>query len=289
MGQTAGTLALWSVVVHENGVRTLGETIFYFDHATRELPVDVLTGLMIGAAAAFGLEPKGSGRTAAMFAGLAVLVVAVILGGALATVGLDRTLVNLSQSPTRPGVALLAGSHWYYHLLSTGFAMLAALAAGLWLSGSDGLFRYRGPVAAACVAAIWAAVSWGFLSSPDLVRRSFGDPIYLGHQAREILVAVLVVIPLSFGLCLVLAERPVARNSLPGPIALAAVFALAAAGLAAFVGVTALSTGSQAMGQSDDLRVILLPHFYEHVLTYALTGTVAVAMFVWIGSLGRPA
>ena len=42
---------------HEDGVRTLLNTILYFEHATRELPLDILLGLVIGGAATFALTP----------------------------------------------------------------------------------------------------------------------------------------------------------------------------------------------------------------------------------------
>ena len=48
-----GSLWPWTRVVHEDGQRTLLLTIFYFEHATRELPLDVLLGIAIGGCACF--------------------------------------------------------------------------------------------------------------------------------------------------------------------------------------------------------------------------------------------
>src|SRR5436190_7621742 len=56
-----GTARLWSVVVHEGGRYTLGETIAYYRHFLRELPVVVTYAAATSAAAA----TYGPGRAGA--------------------------------------------------------------------------------------------------------------------------------------------------------------------------------------------------------------------------------
>ena len=77
----------WRLPVHEDGVRTLLDTLFYYEHATRELPQDLLLGAGIGACvyAAFPAV-KGVSRPS-LPAPAVTLVVAVILIGALIQTG----------------------------------------------------------------------------------------------------------------------------------------------------------------------------------------------------------
>ena len=57
-----GTAWPWNTVVHEDGRRTLLETIFYFDHALGELPLDLLLSAAVaGAAIAFRTRLTGLG------------------------------------------------------------------------------------------------------------------------------------------------------------------------------------------------------------------------------------
>src|SRR5262245_48833897 len=61
----AGTPWPWSRVVHEDGHRTLLQTIFYFEHATRELLLDgVLAMFVAGAVRYFHPLPRGAGDSA---------------------------------------------------------------------------------------------------------------------------------------------------------------------------------------------------------------------------------
>ena len=48
-----GTPFIWNEVAHEDGVRTFGATFLYFEHAVRELPGDLMLGLVIGGALAY--------------------------------------------------------------------------------------------------------------------------------------------------------------------------------------------------------------------------------------------
>src|SRR5688572_21678442 len=43
----------WLEIVHETGDRTLLGTILYYEHATRELPLDVLLGMAVAGSALF--------------------------------------------------------------------------------------------------------------------------------------------------------------------------------------------------------------------------------------------
>ena len=52
-----GTIWPWTRVVHEDGRHTLIGTILYFEHATRELPLDVILGIAIGGCVFFAFPP----------------------------------------------------------------------------------------------------------------------------------------------------------------------------------------------------------------------------------------
>ena len=121
-----GTAWPWTHVVHEDGRRTLIETILYFDHATRELPLDVILGVAIGGCVFFafppapddqGAERAGSTRRVLTLALMTVVILAVILVGTAAKGGIGLVFDELLQNRTRFGVPLEFGSHWRYHLL----------------------------------------------------------------------------------------------------------------------------------------------------------------------------
>src|SRR2546423_8217140 len=53
----AGTPWPWNRVVHEDGQHTLLETIFYFEHATRELVLDAVLALAVAGAVRYFYTP----------------------------------------------------------------------------------------------------------------------------------------------------------------------------------------------------------------------------------------
>ena len=76
----------WLEFVHESGDRTLIDTIFYFEHAARELPLDLIIGVAIGGSVLYAL-PLQSGfgdtnpRARARLLLLAVAIVCVVIVG----------------------------------------------------------------------------------------------------------------------------------------------------------------------------------------------------------------
>ena len=113
----------WFEVVHESGDRTLLQTVFFFEHTARELPLDLILGAAVGSCALFacppGPEPE-SGK-ASCRSSLAIgllLVIVVIVVGTLRVGGWPMLEENLLQFPTRPGAPREWGGHWRYHLLS---------------------------------------------------------------------------------------------------------------------------------------------------------------------------
>ena len=77
--------------MHEDGRRTLIETIFYFEHATRELPLDVILGIAIGGSVLFAFAPynrrvertSGSWRTFGWVLLTAIILSVILFGTAV--------------------------------------------------------------------------------------------------------------------------------------------------------------------------------------------------------------
>lgn len=273
---------LWSTIVHESGDRTLGQTILYYQHAARELPVDLILGLGVGGSVAFLFPPGRRRRRRRMlsFAAALIVVSAVILVATVSIGGLPMLTENLLQMPTRPGEPLEWGSHWRYHLLSQLsllFLSFGLAAPVLLLAGRRSGHR-RGAAVVAASVAVFAVLTiiFGFGSE------SLRDPVYLGHQAREVFTHALVGIPLGWGVCLALARDSWTRNE-SGSVSLAWPIASGAAGvvLALYLAAASVMTSAASQGQSDSLAVLIFPHFFEHVFSYIVTALAAAVVFEW--------
>jgi hypothetical protein len=274
---------LWPVIVHESGDRTLARTIFYYEHAARELPLDLLLGAVVGGAARFvypGTAPRRSGRLAVL-ALLAAGVAALIVGGTLWVGGPALLRENILQFPTRPGEALAWGGHWRYHLLSQAMLLLTAFglaAPALFLAGGNRRGGRRGLRIVGASLGLFLGLSVVFVPGVE----SFRDPVVLGHQAREVMTHALVTVPMAWGVCLLLARGVPGRAA--GATVSVAVPALASgAGVAItlYLQVASLATGATAEGQSESLAVLVFPHFFEHTFSYALASLTAGAVFEW--------
>ncbi len=283
-----GTLWLWQVVVHEDGRRTFAQTLFYFEHATRELPLDLLLGLAVGAGAAAALGRAAdageaeSGQRRPLGLLFALLACILLMIGATAwQLGADAVGDNLLQYHTRAGAPLVWGAHWRYHLLERGPLILLALG----LSSALVALRRSKPEPRAEIAG-WTVLAMFLgltaLFTPDLaaLAEPFTDPRFLGHQIRESFTHGLVTLPLALGLVLArwrggaefgVRQAPRLAWSL-GAVGLAL-------GLIAYVLVAAIAADAAAQGQSESLTTLLAPHFFEHGFTYLVTPLTAVLVF----------
>ncbi len=298
-----GTVWPWNVVVHEDGVRTLTQTILYVEHATRELPVDLVLGLAIGgsvalACAAPAAEPaarRGTARRMAVLGGLLAIVVAIIVGGTVVEGGLVLLRGNILQYYTRSGEPAMWGSHWRYHMLSRPALMLVSLSAAFLLRAATGLASARPRHGAAAVASaflIYAVLTVIFAGGWTGLAEPFADPRFLGHQAREVMTHALVTLPAAWGLSLVMTARPRQgptvradpRSLRVPPRAVAA--GVAGLALGAYAGVASVLAGATGYGQTQDLATLLLPHFFEHTFTYFVVSIEAALVAVLAGRPG---
>src|SRR5260221_375421 len=187
----------WRVVVHEDGRRTLLETIFYFQHALAELPLEALLAAAVAGALLRFRRPAAPQSFVWVVLVAAVAIDALILIGSWGNVGYDDSLIFLLQYHTRDRSPLEFGSHWRYHLLSQATLMLApAMISG---AAKARVLRLSWAVFAV------ASVAFGVNAL------SFSDPQYLGHQARETFTHGLVTVPLAVWTSLGLPHAP--RNA----------------------------------------------------------------------------
>ena len=296
----AGTPWPWNRVVHEDGQHTFLETIFYFEHATRELVLDAVLALAVAGAVRYFYPPSKANadakaaRVRIWFALSTCAVLALILGGTAYMNAFGRyyaveargqtILDNLAQYPTRPGAPFVWGAHWRYHLIER-FAEIAlafCIAGLLWIrDGRPQIRDGHGPTslyAAALAMFVAATLVFGLSAQP------FHDPTYLGHQLRELVTHTLVTLPLALGTCFVLARRYAVRES--GTRSRLHVWPIYAAGVlgvgcGAFVLIASLLLKAQMYGQKRGLAELLFPHFFEHSLGYAFVCALAGLLYLW--------
>jgi hypothetical protein len=288
-------------VVHEDGRRTLIETILYFEHATREMPLDVILGVAIGGCVFFafppapadqGAERAGSTLRVLTLALMTVIVLAAILVGTAAKGGMALVLDELLQYHTRFGVPLEFGSHWRYHLLERIAMILCSvgIAGALRLLSKHGAVNAKhGLVIAAGSIGIYIALTI-VLSRGHLffeLKQPFRDPRYLGHQAREVLTHALVTVPIAWGVCMLVLSNwkttlPAKSTYRPLPISITIGTMIAGAAgilLATYVCVAALMAGAVLHGQTTDPVTLIFPHFFEHSFTYLVVPVVAALVY----------
>jgi len=268
-----GNLWPWFEFVHESGDRTLLDTVFYFQHAARELPLDLVLGLAIGGSALWAFPKTGYARRnrQALLAGGLMIVIGIIVAGTLKTGGVVLLWDNLLQMYTRPGEEQQFGSHWHYHFISRLMLMLVSFGlAGLVvlkLRGRQGAGGKTGQSVFIGTLVVYFIISVIF----GLSFEPFLDPVFLGHQVREAFTHVLVSVPLAWWVCLLLLgdDGQVSEQrtvSVVLPLVVGSVGVL----LGLYLLIGALSASAATMGQTDSLSLLIWPHFFEHSFSYLL-------------------
>lgn len=272
------TLWVWDEVVHESGRYTLTQTVFYFSHFLREIPALIAMALFTLAAlgGASVQDPKAApSRRGTYTAALLAAGALALLAFAIAAIqhGPGEALRHLLQEYTRDDVASF-GSHWHYHWLSTlWFAFAAPLLVrlgALWggVAPRSDRTRHRRS---------WVA-AWFYFGGMSLV---FGfsdaiaiDPLYIGHQAREIATHTLVTLPMALAIAAWIDRGHASVESGPRLTPgfqwreLAAV-----AAIAIYLGIATLADNVVAVGQGKgDLASMIAAHFFEHSLDYVFVG-----------------
>jgi hypothetical protein len=261
-----GTARLWHVVVHESGKYTLGETVLYFSHFLREIPIAVAYALFLLAISGCATVNGAATRWAAK--GAVVAAAALIAGAFLIAAsrhGTASALQDLFQYRTRDDLAGY-GTHWRYHWLSTlWFGAITALLPAL--------STRLGFLPALRTSRRWSRAAWTYFIALSVLfgpsADIFTDPRYAGHQAREVMTHASVT--LLLGLALVLAFSRTRRRTPPGTTYRTWILAGIVLLVPAWLAVVSLSGDVMAQGQSTHgLGAMVAAHYFEHALDYLL-------------------
>ena len=264
--------ALWlgGVAIHEDGRRTFGDTIFYFEHFLREVPVDVVIALFL-ASAASALFPVGESRSSSIWP--ALLSAMTLVAGAIAFVtwrdGIGAMVDNLSQSVIRDKPEA-RGVHWRGHLIPLVWAgcVAACVRAGAIPRSRRVVSRLQWTGwALLVVLTIACGLNWEVVASPRV----------LGHQARELMTMALVIVPVVVAI----ASRTSARHALPGfrlsPASLFWALPVFAIPIAVAAG-TVLSGGTSEVQLASGWAGAVAGHFFEHTADYVFIGLLTAAL-----------
>lgn len=280
-----GTLRLWNVVVHESGRYTLGETVLYFSHFLREVPIAVAYALfLLSASGNVALGGVGGGRRGlslprwVFLVGAAVLVGVALLVTSLGA-GPGSALEDLLQHRTRDDLAGY-GTHWRYHWLSTlWFGAIATLAPAL-TRRVPGLPELG-------VSGAWTRAAWVYFGALTIIfglsTDIFVDARYAGHQAREILTHGPVTLLLGLGMLLAWSSGDRTGSERHDPVARATPLLVGVALLVPIhLLIVSLHGDVMAEGQSAlGLSAMVAAHYFEHSLDYLLV------LLLLLGGLAR--
>jgi hypothetical protein len=254
-------LWLGGVPIHEDGRRTFGATVFYFEHFLREIPVDVVIALFL-ASAASALFPVGESRSSSFWP--ALLSAMMLVAGAIALVawrdGVGAVVDNLSQQVIRDKPEA-RGVHWRGHLIP----MVWAGCVAAWARAGAKL-QWAGWTVLV-VLTIVCGLNWEVVASPRV----------LGHQARELMTMALVIVPVVVAI----ASRTSARNALPrfrlSPASVFWAMLVFAIPIAVAAGAV-LGGGTSEVQLASGWAGAVAGHFLEHTADYVFIGLLTSAL-----------
>lgn len=249
------TWNLLPVKIHESGAHTLSQTIFYYDHFLRELPVDTLLACaVLWSYSAMGLLARRPYLELGILRFGLVLLLVAAFSGSVRKVGLRSTFYDLIQyreTDVRHGW----GSHWQMHFLSTAALLLLLMLPGiLWGHAAD-----RAPSALVLIAA-FLGLSLLFRCRADAIT----NPRWVLHGAREVFTYVVIVALPAF---LPLLDARISGPAHFGAAGLAAIFLLATWAVYV-VYVFRRHRLNDVASSPRGLVYLLSSHFFEHVLDF---------------------
>jgi hypothetical protein len=268
-----GTLRLWNVAVHESGRYSLGETVLYYSHFLREVPIAVGYALFLlsvsGNTTRGGHGHQAHGLSVPRW--VLLLGAGALVGGALLmtalSAGLGSALQDLLQHRTRDDLAGY-GTHWRYHWLSTlWFGAFAAVAPTL--------TRLVPELPDLGVSRFWTRAAWGYFLVVTVIfglsADIFVDARYAGHQAREIMTHGPVTMLLGLGMLLAWSSgSPGTGTQGPGTRMTRLLWAVVLL-VPVHLAVVSLQGDVMAQGQSElGLSAMVAAHYFEHSLDYLL-------------------
>jgi hypothetical protein len=138
----------------------------------------------------------------------------------------------------------------------------------------------------ALVLGVYAVVSLWF----GVTREAFLNPVYLGHQARELVTHALITVPLGLAVCLGAADCVAgslgSRGRVPRVVWIAAIAGMAAG---CYVLVAALLVDARNHGQTTGLAALLFPHVFEHTFSYVVVPLSGATVLSFRRRFARPA
>ncbi|MEX2529308.1 MAG: hypothetical protein WD960_00920 [Gemmatimonadota bacterium] len=269
-----GTVRLWSVVVHESGRYTLGETVLYFSHFLREVPTVVAYALfLLGSSGAVQPGSLGSAGVRRGMGWAALALATALVGGALIRTaqlqGGQSAFLDLAQYRTRDDLVGY-GTHWRYHWLSTLWFGAAAGLAPLLLNRLLGARALR-------LHGTFLAAAWGYSILLTLVfglsEEVFRDIRYVGHQAREIMTHGPTTLLLGMGILLAAggSEKRGNLQAFNPPRWMTAGFAGLVLLIPVYLAGLSLTGDVMEHGQTaEGLAAMVAAHYFEHSLDYIL-------------------
>ncbi len=298
-----GTLWLFPVVVHENGRYSLTETVFYFRHFLREIPIDIIYGLSsVGAMRTYGpaavlAEPGARSPWPPVVCAAVILAIAWI--GSAREWGHRVAFDDLMQRSTRDDLSDY-GSHWRFHLLSSA----AYLGCAVGLSSLAGrILQGRAPAPRPVERTRWMVGTLAAMAALTLMFRPtlepLTDPRYLGHQLREAVTQIGLMLPLALGAILAqtrpsaaLAAAAPSRHILagdrPGPASARehrrvpreiAAWQLSGLLIVAFLAIATTMTGAvSSTSPGVPLSSLVCAHVFEHLLDYVFVALLSIGL-----------
>lgn len=277
---------LWKSVIHEQGIRNFWQTILFYEHVLREIPLDTIYALcIVGFARWYGIRParpslhRGRFNIQVAAGVLAFILVAWALASTYFYLGAGAVRDNLFQwkiDDTTFGFGL----HWHFHWLGM---MAVFFATGGVVKIAQGLLgcstsRDRSGLL------FWLAAFLGLTVIFGFSWKSFNDPRFLGHQAREVVTFFpLAVLPALASL--IVLERD---WSSPDPKGLRVVPLLTYLGLfiitmgVLLIPLWGVSVIDYASRQDLGLVYLFASHNFEHLPDYLYI--IALTMFLGINS-----
>lgn len=283
------SILLFSAKVHESGRYTLLQTIMYFDHFAREIPVSIMNAFSVSVS--FYLFTPVPGIPSSFLKKVfnitfvfLIFFLFFVVSEAVHKNGLQSFLLDLLQFRTRDN-EIAYGSHWHSHFLDMIFIFATSLSISFLYraitrccGNSMNRFGFR-------LIGIWSGVF--MLITLILVpsAKSFSDTRYLAHQFREILTHCTVTIPLSFAILISIEKRfsadfnPAMINTkykYTGLIVLCCALIIPLFIVVRLMGNNILSAAQKKTGYWD----LLASHYFEHSLDYAFVPALAVFLYI---------
>lgn len=243
---------LLKVKIHESKRYSFLETVFYFNHFLRELPIDTFFALCIFWAYnvthsnSNGAEPAGN---SGLFLTMFILFLLFVFVGSIRRVGLSNSILDFTQFREVDDV-IAFGSHWQMHFLSTIVLMFLLILPGT--------FRES--------ATIWQAlvIFIVFLILSMILRtnlRAFKDKRWLMHGAREVTTFFFLAVLPSYVLNLRLDSISLVTTSI--------IVGLIIVTIMAYYVWVYLDVDVRSLARGDfEVPYLFASHFFEHVLDF---------------------